>query len=531
MKKEIKNHTLSRRDLEILSRKKKHLKNEEKKIFRIYIYALVTFIICSLLFLYFNNNSSENTDLIFSNDELKVFKDLLKRYKEGSNLQNDVDEEGKTDGDDKTDLQNIKVNKNLIIDNLYDLINEQNKVSKERLSEIFDNFLKKSNEKLDKEYILLNGVTKKNDNHLNIKYNNKEQLNEVTTLVNLYNNLKYVSTFYKFMKEHNKNYKNMKEKIERYENFKINYLEIKKHNADNDLYKKKLNHFSDYSKKELENYFKKLTSVPPHLIEKHVKPFNAMLKSAKGNENEKKNEDIFSKYPTNLDYRQKGIVIDPKDQGSCGSCWSFAGVANIESMYAKKNKKLISLSEQEVIDCSKICFGCDGCHPFYTLLYALENKICLEEQYKYKKMEDIFCLKYKCTDKIPITSIGSVKENQLIQALNEVGPLSICVGASDDFAFYHEGIFNGKCTNEINHAVLLVGYGQVQKNKKLIENKNTQKYKGTFSDENDNFIYYWIIKNSWGSKWGENGFMKIIRNKNGDNLFCKIGVEVFYPIL
>ncbi|CRG94776.1 cysteine proteinase falcipain 1, putative [Plasmodium gallinaceum] len=524
MKKEINNHTLSRRGLESLSKKKEHFKNEEKKVFRIYIYALITFIICSLILLYFTNNSIESHDLIFNSDEIEIFKDLLKRYKEENSLKNDE----KIENDyNSNDLQKKKVNKNIIIDDLYNLIDEKNNISKERLFEILDDLLqKKFSKKNEKEeYILLNGIAKKNDNNLYREYDKNEELYDSKALVNLYSNLKYVSKFYEFMNEHNKNYNSMKEKIEKYENFKINYLEIKKHNTENHLYKKKVNKFSDYSKKELENYFKKLVPVPSHLIEKHVKPFSTILKSVKGIEEKEKNKDLFSTFPTNLDYREKGIVHEPKDQGVCGSCWAFAGVGNIESMYAYKNKKMISLSEQEVIDCSKKCFGCDGCHPFYAFLYALENKICFEEQYEYKIMENIFCLNYRCTNKVSLTSIGSVKENELIEALNKVGPLSVCVGASDDFVFYHEGIFDGICTKEVNHAVLLVGYGQVEKN------KNLQKYKGSFSDEDDNFIYYWIIKNSWGSNWGENGFMRIIRNKNGDNLFCGIGKDVFYPVL
>lgn len=144
----------------------------------------------------------------------------------------------------------------------------------------------------------------------------------------------------------------------------------------------------------------------------------------------------------------------------------------------------------------------------------------------------MFCLNYRCKRKVSLSSIGAVKENQLILALNEVGPLSVNVGVNNDFVAYSEGVYNGTCSEELNHSVLLVGYGQVEKTKLNYNNKiQTYNTKENSNQPDDNIIYYWIIKNSWSKKWGENGFMRLSRNKNGDNVFCGIGEEVFYPIL
>lgn len=123
------------------------------------------------------------------------------------------------------------------------------------------------------------------------------------------------------MKEHNKVYKNIDEQMRKFEIFKINYISIKNHNKlnKNAMYKKKVNQFSDYSEEELKEYFKTLLHVPNHMIEKYSKPFENHLKDnilisefyTNGKRNEK---DIFSKVPEILDYREKGIVHEPKDR-------------------------------------------------------------------------------------------------------------------------------------------------------------------------------------------------------------------------
>lgn len=357
----------------------------------------------------------------------------------------------------------------------------------------------------------------------------------------LFFNLKYASKFFKFMNKYNRNYKDITEQMEKYENFKINYLKIKKHNETSQMYRMRLNQFSDYSKKDFENYFRKLLPIPDHLKKKYVVPFGS-LNNVKGKiVDSNKSADIFTDVPEILDYREKGIVHEPKDQGLCGSCWAFASVGNVECIYAKEHDKtILTLSEQEIVDCSKLNFGCDGGHPFYSFIYAIENGICLGADYKYIAMDNLFCLNYRCKNKITLSSVGGVKENELIRALNEVGPVSVNVGVTDDFSFYDGGIFNGTCTEELNHSVLLVGYGQVQTSKifqqnNIYDDANGLTKKGAIaspSKANDDGIqYYWIIKNSWSKYWGENGFMRLSRNKEGDNVFCGIGVEVFYPIL
>ncbi|SOV25300.1 cysteine proteinase falcipain 1 [Plasmodium sp. DRC-Itaito] len=570
--KEMKELAFSRPSLvETLNKKKKLLKKKEKRTVLLCTYAFITFIIFCIGILYYtnksssynnnNNNNNKKNEYSLKKEEIELLRVLLEKYKnEKDGIMNKFSNE---DSEKNYTLksQNNNINSydsNLSHDNIKS--NKEEYINLERiLLEKYKKFIEENNDENRKELsnilhklleinklIILEEKDNRKVYAINDKYDEKGAL-DIGMIEEIkykkedpINNIKYASKFFKFMKEHNKVYKSLEEQMRKFEIFKMNYISIKSHNKlnKNAMYKKKVNQFSDYSEEELKQYFKTLLPVPKHMIQKYVKPLeNHLEKNILINEfytNGKRNDkDIFMKVPEILDYREKGIVHEPKDQGLCGSCWAFASVGNIESVFAKKNKSILSFSEQEVVDCSKDNFGCDGGHPFYSFLYVLENQLCLEDEYKYKAKDDMFCLNYRCKRKVSLTSIGGVKENQLILALNEVGPLSVNVGVNNDFVSYSEGVYNGTCSDDLNHSVLLVGYGQVQKNKLNYNHNNIKNYNITqnFNQQDDNIIYYWIIKNSWSKKWGENGFMRLSRNKNGDNVFCGIGVEVFYPIL
>ncbi|KYN96171.1 cysteine proteinase falcipain 1 [Plasmodium gaboni] len=567
--KEMKELAFSRPSLvETLNKKKKLLKKKEKRTVLLCTYAFITFIIFCIGILYYtnksssyNNNNNKKNEYSLKKEEIELLRVLLEKYKnEKDGIMNKFSNE---DSEKNSTLksQNNNINSydsNVSHDNIKS--NKEEYINLERiLLEKYKKFIEENNDENRKELsnllhklleinklIILEEKDNRKVYAINDKYDEKGAL-DIGMIEEIkykkedpINNIKYASKFFKFMKEHNKVYKSVEEQMRKFEIFKMNYISIKSHNKlnKNAMYKKKVNQFSDYSEEELKQYFKTLLPVPKHMIQKYVKPLeNHLEKNILINEfytNGKRNDkDIFMKVPEILDYREKGIVHEPKDQGLCGSCWAFASVGNIESVFAKKNKSILSFSEQEVVDCSKDNFGCDGGHPFYSFLYVLENQLCLGDEYKYKAKDDMFCLNYRCKRKVSLTSIGGVKENQLILALNEVGPLSVNVGVNNDFVSYSEGVYNGTCSDDLNHSVLLVGYGQVQKNKLNYNHNNIKNYNITqnFNQQDDNIIYYWIIKNSWSKKWGENGFMRLSRNKNGDNVFCGIGVEVFYPIL
>lgn len=205
-------------------------------------------------------------------------------------------------------------------------------------------------------------------------------------------------------------------------------------------------------------------------------------------------------YPTSWDWRSFGVVTPVKNQGNCGSCWTFSTVGVMESHYLLKyGGKARNLSEQQLVDCAGgfDTYGCSGGLPSHSYEYiAYNGGLSTEDLYPYTAMNGT------CKFKNGMQSVsvvgGSVNittdEVAIAQALFEVGPTSISFTVTKDFKNYQGGIYiNPTCPNgplDVNHDVVLVGYG------------------------NANNTDYWIIKNSWGTTFGENGFFRIQRGVN-----------------
>lgn len=216
--------------------------------------------------------------------------------------------------------------------------------------------------------------------------------------------------------------------------------------------------------------------------------------------------------PKSVDWREVGAVSSVKDQELCGCCWAFATIGAVEGQrFLKDCKPLISLSVQNLVDCTESNVGCLGGVVDNAYQYIMDNNgIATEESYPYKSM-DSEC-KFNATSKVNITirgyrDIDKGDEQQLQDALANVGPISVALQAThDSFQHYKSGIYHEpKCDpNKVDHGVLAVGYGA---------DKDGQEY--------------YIVKNSWGTKWGENGYVKIPRNKNNH---CGIATQANYPI-
>lgn len=199
--------------------------------------------------------------------------------------------------------------------------------------------------------------------------------------------------------------------------------------------------------------------------------------------------------PASVDWRDQGVVSPVKDQGACGSCWAFAATETVESAYAVASGTLLELAPQVYVSCMSNpdkCGGTGGCEGAIAELafnYTVDNGIALASDYAYTQSDS------PCKDFTPAVKVDGYvtlpanDADALATALATIGPISVSVAASQ-FSLYGGGVFTG-CTGSsgatINHAVQAVGYS---------------------SD-------YWLIRNSWGASWGEGGYIKLSRAKDG----------------
>jgi len=283
--------------------------------------------------------------------------------------------------------------------------------------------------------------------------------------------------------EHNKVYDTALEHAKRFENFKANVALVRHLNRQN-RGRFALNKFADLSQEEFEQIY--LHPIRAPAIRTHE------VFTAPAGRND---------FPTTLDWRDKGAVNAIKDQKSCGSCWAFSVVANIEGVYFVSKGKLPNLSEQQLVDCEKYCMiypgtteevcddGCDGGLMPNAEKYAGEKGMMTQADYPYKGYEQTCAYNAAKAEKYSYDWTWVDKnEDAMVAALNTYGPLSIGVCASS-WSYYSGGIFNSTCSS-LNHGVALVGYG--------VENGKE----------------FWIIRNSWGTSWGERGYIRLARGYN-----------------
>uniref|UniRef100_A0A0A9Z0G8 Cathepsin L2 n=2 Tax=Lygus hesperus TaxID=30085 RepID=A0A0A9Z0G8_LYGHE len=214
--------------------------------------------------------------------------------------------------------------------------------------------------------------------------------------------------------------------------------------------------------------------------------------------------------PDSVDWRNKSVVTSVKNQGQCGSCWAFSATAAVESQYAIKTGQLVDLSEQQVVDCDRNGHACKYGDNLDALGYIEEEGQELLSSYPYIA-EPETCQYAADKVKVKIASFQRIPpgdEDALQDALANVGPVSIAIDAHhDSFNFYNGGIYDPPVcsTTVLDHAILAVGYG---------------------ADDQGN--QYYIVKNSWGTNWGMNGYFWSSRNNNNK---CGIATDATYPIM
>ncbi|XP_053205499.1 procathepsin L-like [Panonychus citri] len=212
-----------------------------------------------------------------------------------------------------------------------------------------------------------------------------------------------------------------------------------------------------------------------------------------------------------LDWRDSGFVARVKNQGLCGSCWAFSVIAAIESSTAiARNRSVEELSEQNLIDCSKKNYGCKGGRLDLAFQFVLDNGgVDTESSYPYEGDTIGECRFNSSTVGAAIQSYRSIlpkaEDDLLDAATNHV--VSAAIQVTQGFQLYSGGIFDDPtCSNneeDLNHAIAIIGFGS--------------------SGGQD----WWLIKNSWGPTWGENGYGRIARGKNT----CGIAFNAIYPVV
>jgi len=285
--------------------------------------------------------------------------------------------------------------------------------------------------------------------------------------------------FIAHVQRYNKKYEGAEAFFKRFHIFKENLAYIQSENAKNQSFSLGLNEFADMTKQEFFSTHTGLMQRPAGLKSRNV------LTAAPG----------AKPNPSGVDWRTKQAVTPIKNQGQCGSCWAFSTTGAVEGAWVAFGKgTLPNLSEQQLVDCAGDSgnMGCNGGLMDYAFTWLQDNAAATQAEYPYKGYDQT-CAgpaaqdTYKTTG---YTDVQSGSEPALERAVT-AQPTSVAIEADQSaFQFYSGGVFTAACGQQLDHGVLAVGYDQAGSQK------------------------YWIIKNSWGTSWGEQGYMRMVRGKN-----------------
>ncbi|XP_054778208.1 P34 probable thiol protease-like [Prosopis cineraria] len=289
--------------------------------------------------------------------------------------------------------------------------------------------------------------------------------------------------FQQWTEEHGKIYPNSEESEIRYQTFRNNLKYITETNAKRPGYRLGLNKFADMSPEEFKRVYLRQLPTPTTTDPKTTAATTA----------------------------RTSAVTPVKNQKECGCCWAFGTVGAIESIHAIKTGELISLSEQQLLDCDTVSQGCSGGFTRTAFEYVIRNDgISEENSYPYEDQQGTCRANMQNGGRVvKISSYTKVQQSDdALLCATAQQPITVSMDATY-LQFYKEGIFEGEnCemgSTYTNHAVLIVGYGS--------------------QDGKD----YWTVKNSWGQNWGQNGYFFITRNTNSPTGVCAINTNAYFP--
>jgi cathepsin L len=306
-----------------------------------------------------------------------------------------------------------------------------------------------------------------------------------------------------FKKNHGKFYETVEEDVHRFKVFLKNLDVIDKHNKLHDQNKKSFRlGVDEYADLEHAEFVQVMNGFKRRYNETKASDSSSYLSPS----------NIVS-LPQNVDWRKEGYVTPVKNQGQCGSCWSFSTTGSLEGQHFKQTGKLVSLSEQNLVDCSTAWgnSGCSGGLMDQAFQYIKDNKgIDMEVDYPYDAKDEKchFKRKFVGANDTGYVDVPKGDEVKLKEAIATIGPISVAIDAShQSFQLYHSGVYDEEdCSStQLDHGVLAIGYGT-----------------------NDEGIDYYIVKNSWGETWGQKGYIMMSRNKENQ---CGIASSASYPLV
>ena len=293
---------------------------------------------------------------------------------------------------------------------------------------------------------------------------------------------------------YNRSYSTENEYMHRQSIYLSNLVKISQHNSENHSWTMGVNQFADLTADEFKQQY---AGCYHSRVGTYLEGFGYVQSTV---------------LPASVNWTEVGAVTPVKDQGQCGSCWAFSTTGSTESAWYLSKNESVSLSEQQLVDCAGAegNQGCNGGLMDYGFQYIIDNHgLTTESNYPYTA-RDGTCNKQKASNVAStISGFTDVPTNSELALMTAVAqqPISIAVEADQSvFQLYSGGVMTGKCGTNLDHGVLLVGYG-------------------TLGNED-----YWIVKNSWGTDWGMNGYILLGRGAKYSSLGqCGIQMDPSYP--